>query len=410
MRGFCWPCCGCCTGCRCGCRPRSAAALGRAAVPAVAGARRRIALRNLELCFPELDAAERARAGARALPLARPQPARARPALVRVAGAAAPADPRRGRRRRSPSAASGPVMWLVPHFMALDVAGVAVQLFQKRKGGSIYQAQSNAGDRRGAAPRPRCASATREIFSRDDGAKPLMRAIRRGVGLLQPARHGLRPARRRLRAVLRRAGRDAAGAVAHGARARHGRAAGGRRDAAGRRAATGCASASRGPTSRPTTPWPTRARMNRWIEARDPRATRRSTCGCTSASRRGRPASPALLTADAHRAPIIARMRLRFTKMHGAGNDFVVLDATRAPLALTPRAAAAPRRPPLRRRRRPDPGRRAQPRRRASTSATASSTASGDEVEHCGNGARCFVRYVRDKGLTDKTHDPRRDR
>ncbi|MEP6740113.1 MAG: diaminopimelate epimerase, partial [Caldimonas sp.] len=28
---------------------------------------------------------------------------------------------------------------------------------------------------------------------------------------------------------------------------------------------------------------------------------------------------------------------------------------------------------------------------------------SGDEVEQCGNGARCFVRYVRDKGLTDKT-------
>ena len=28
-------------------------------------------------------------------------------------------------------------------------------------------------------------------------------------------------------------------------------------------------------------------------------------------------------------------MRLRFTKMQGAGNDFVVLDATRAPLALS---------------------------------------------------------------------------
>jgi diaminopimelate epimerase len=27
----------------------------------------------------------------------------------------------------------------------------------------------------------------------------------------------------------------------------------------------------------------------------------------------------------------------------------------------------------------------------------------GDEVEHCGNGARCFVRYVREHGLTDKT-------
>ena len=28
---------------------------------------------------------------------------------------------------------------------------------------------------------------------------------------------------------------------------------------------------------------------------------------------------------------------------------------------------------------------------------------SGDEVEHCGNGARCFVRYVRDKHLSEKT-------
>jgi diaminopimelate epimerase len=28
--------------------------------------------------------------------------------------------------------------------------------------------------------------------------------------------------------------------------------------------------------------------------------------------------------------------------------------------------------------------------------------ADGGEVEHCGNGARCFVRYVRDKGLTDR--------
>ncbi|HSM21501.1 MAG TPA: diaminopimelate epimerase, partial [Rubrivivax sp.] len=29
-------------------------------------------------------------------------------------------------------------------------------------------------------------------------------------------------------------------------------------------------------------------------------------------------------------------MRLRFTKMQGAGNDFVVLDGIRAPVALTP--------------------------------------------------------------------------
>ena len=70
-------------------------------------------------------------------------------------------------------------MWLVPHFMALDVAGVSVLLFQKRKGIPIYQEQSNsvmdAAIRRG---RLRLGNA--EIFPRDDSAKALLRAIRRG--------------------------------------------------------------------------------------------------------------------------------------------------------------------------------------------------------------------------------------
>ncbi len=95
-------------------------------------------------------------------------------------------------------------------------------------------------------------------------------------------------------------------------------------------------------------------------------------------------------------------MKLHFTKMHGAGNDFVVLDATRSPLALS----------------------REQLRhlgdRRFGVGADQilvverSSTPgidfryrifnnSGDEVEHCGNGARCFVRFVREHGLSDKT-------
>jgi diaminopimelate epimerase len=96
-------------------------------------------------------------------------------------------------------------------------------------------------------------------------------------------------------------------------------------------------------------------------------------------------------------------MRLQFTKMQGAGNDFVVLDATRAPIELTPQQVQ----------RLGD--------RRLGVGAdqilvVESSTTpgvdfryrifngfSGDEVEHCGNGARCFVRYVRDKGLTEKT-------
>ncbi len=97
-------------------------------------------------------------------------------------------------------------------------------------------------------------------------------------------------------------------------------------------------------------------------------------------------------------------MRLRFTKMQGVGNDFVVLDATRSPLALSraqlqrlgdrrfgvgadqilvvgppPAGAAAG----------VDFGYRIF------------NGASGAEVEHCGNGARCFLRFVRERGLTD---------
>ena len=34
-------------------------------------------------------------------------------------------------------------------------------------------------------------------------------------------------------------------------------------------------------------------------------------------------------------------MRLKFTKMHGLGNDFVVLDARAHPLPITPAIAAA---------------------------------------------------------------------
>jgi KDO2-lipid IV(A) lauroyltransferase len=63
--------------------------------------------------------------------------------------------------------------------MALDVAGASVLLFQKRKGISIYQEQSDpvmdAAIRRG---RLRLGNA--EIFPRDDSGKALFRAIRRG--------------------------------------------------------------------------------------------------------------------------------------------------------------------------------------------------------------------------------------
>lgn len=96
-------------------------------------------------------------------------------------------------------------------------------------------------------------------------------------------------------------------------------------------------------------------------------------------------------------------MKLRFTKMQGAGNDFVVLDATQSPLSLSA-----------------DAMRRLGDRRfgvgadqilvveRTSTPGVdfryrIFNGGSGDEVEQCGNGARCFVRYVHERGLTDKT-------
>ena len=95
-------------------------------------------------------------------------------------------------------------------------------------------------------------------------------------------------------------------------------------------------------------------------------------------------------------------MQLRFTKMQGAGNDFVVLDATRAPLDLSPGLLKR-----LGDRRfgvGADKILVVEPSRTPGVDFRYRifNGASGDEVEHCGNGARCFVRYVRQHGLTDK--------
>ena len=94
-------------------------------------------------------------------------------------------------------------------------------------------------------------------------------------------------------------------------------------------------------------------------------------------------------------------MPVPFTKMHGAGNDFVVFDGVSRPIQLTPRKI-----------------RRLADRHfgigcdqvllvEKPTAAGADFryrifNADGGEVEQCGNGARCFVRFVRDKRLTTK--------
>ncbi len=95
-------------------------------------------------------------------------------------------------------------------------------------------------------------------------------------------------------------------------------------------------------------------------------------------------------------------MRLRFTKMHGLGNDFVVIDGISQKIKLTPEKVRklsdrhfgigcdqvllveGPDDPDVDFRYR-------------------IFNADGGEVENCGNGARCFARFVRDRRLTGKS-------
>ena len=94
-------------------------------------------------------------------------------------------------------------------------------------------------------------------------------------------------------------------------------------------------------------------------------------------------------------------MKVRFTKMQGAGNDFVVLDETRGLLNLSEgqyrqladRHFGVGADQILSVRPSPAPGIDFE---------YVIHNADGGEVEQCGNGARCFVRYVRDQGLTTK--------
>ena len=92
---------------------------------------------------------------------------------------------------------------------------------------------------------------------------------------------------------------------------------------------------------------------------------------------------------------------LRFTKMHGLGNDFVMIDAVNQSVTLTPEQV----------RRLAD--RRfgigcdqvlivERPTRAECDFRYRIFNADGGEVEQCGNGARCFVRFVHDQGLSTK--------
>jgi diaminopimelate epimerase len=95
-------------------------------------------------------------------------------------------------------------------------------------------------------------------------------------------------------------------------------------------------------------------------------------------------------------------MNLKFTKMHGIGNDFVVIDAISQNVMLS----AAQFRQIADRHFGVGCDQILLVERPASAEADFRYrifNADGGEVEQCGNGARCFVQFVHDKGLTQKT-------
>ncbi len=142
------------------------------------GSRRRIALRNLELCLPELTAAERHR-------IAREHfQGYARSVLERAILWWAPEARLRKLIRVEPAvptavAAERPTIFLCPHFVCLEVAGVAITMAGPAC--SIYSRQRNeVFDEALRKGRLRFTPDERNLMARDAGIKPIIRAMRSG--------------------------------------------------------------------------------------------------------------------------------------------------------------------------------------------------------------------------------------
>ncbi len=148
----------------------------------LARSRRRIALRNLELCFPELDAAAREALARehfalmgrsfleRGLLWFASEQRLLR--LMKVEGDIGLAD-------RSEQ----PVMWLLPHFVGLEWAAPALMLKQGTPAVDVYQAQSNeVFDMQMLAGRARFGNSA--FVDRHDGIRPVLRYIKQGYGFV----------------------------------------------------------------------------------------------------------------------------------------------------------------------------------------------------------------------------------
>lgn len=148
----------------------------------VARSRRRIALKNLALCFPERSEAER-------VALAREHfgwmgqsildrglmwfaPKERLVKLIQIEG-----DLHQGERSEQP------VMWLLPHFAALEWVGPALMLLQSKPAVDVYQQQRNAVfDAQLMKGRGRFG--TNALVSRHEGVRPVLKKIREGYGFV----------------------------------------------------------------------------------------------------------------------------------------------------------------------------------------------------------------------------------
>lgn len=161
------------------------AALGRglgALLWVLARRRRRVALRNIELCFPEQPTAwRRALAREHFALLGRSllersllwfAPAERLQRLMRIKGNIKLAEQ-----------SEAPVMWLLPHFLGLEWSAPATMLNQSRPGVDVYQAQSNAVfDARLLAGRARFGKTA--FVDRHDGIRPVLRLIKQGYAFM----------------------------------------------------------------------------------------------------------------------------------------------------------------------------------------------------------------------------------
>lgn len=141
------------------------------------GSRRRIALTNLALCFPQMPAAEREALARRHFVVfvqawldrawlwhGRPERVRAR---LRMTGALAELD------------GAAPTLLFAPHFVGLDAGATALSQQVARQFATIYTRQSNrVVDAWVAEGRQRFGNA--KLYNRDDGIKPIVAALRAG--------------------------------------------------------------------------------------------------------------------------------------------------------------------------------------------------------------------------------------